>query len=447
MMSADEKLEHPTLVESLSMAVGRWVEGENSGPLGRWLARELDAEGVPRRLAIRDWPRCLEVLAGTWRAGGWPPDCEGPIAGFVLAALRFTRPDGSRCFSIAEPRDGAGTWLPGDWADRFRGTGIARIITWWFDSRGRSGSGSRSRARSTETGPPPLPAWSAPDRVLAILRPDWLADGDFLAVDHRDPRSPCGFELRGTGRTWLGPEWGGSSPGPDVEAELGVGGNGVGPASRPRPSRWVTSSAADLVEWTDRRDGVRVTRSALLLRGRRLALISTLAERRDSSWAADPTLRLTTPPAVAAGPIKDSRALAVAEPGRRGAAHVLPIALPCLPYPTDRGSFRAVEHGLILRQAPSGRRCWLPLLVSWDAERHRKPLSWRVLTVSERARAVGPDRAFAARVSWGRDETYVVYRSLGPPAPRAFLGHQTAARFLVAGFTSDGDLRPIFTVE
>ena len=81
------ELEHPTLVESLSVAVGRWVEGKNPGPLGRWLARELDAEGVPRRLAIRDWPRCLEVLAGRGCGGSRPPGCEGPIAGFVLASL------------------------------------------------------------------------------------------------------------------------------------------------------------------------------------------------------------------------------------------------------------------------------------------------------------------------------------------------------------------------
>ena len=28
-----------------------------------------------------------------------------------------------------------------------------------------------------------------------------------------------------------------------------------------------------------------------------------------------------------------------------------------------------------------------------------------------------PDEAFAVRVSWGRDDTLVIYRSLGPPAP------------------------------
>ena len=74
-------------------------------------------------------------------------------------------------------------------------------------------------------------------------------------------------------------------------------------------------------------------------------------------------------------------------------------------------------------------------------------MSWRILTVSERSRAVPPGRAFAARVSWGRDETYVVYRSLGPPCARAFLGHQTRCGVLLAQFTGDGTLKPIFAVD
>jgi hypothetical protein len=243
------------------------------------------------------------------------------------------------------------------------------------------------------------------------------------------------LELFGGGRTWLGPEWG-----------EGVSGSG-GPASRPRPSRWLTSAAADLIEWSYRVDVVRITRSALLCRGRHLALLSILVEGRGPDCVFEPKLRLTMSPNVAAVPLKKSRALVLAEPGRRGAAHALPISLPCRPYLTERGSFRAADRELILSQAPVGRRCWLPLLVSWDADRHRKSLNWRVLTVSERSRPVPPDRAFAARVSWGRDETYIIYRSLSPPARRAFLGHQTAARFLVADFTKEGDLKPILSVE
>jgi hypothetical protein len=254
-------------------------------------------------------------------------------------------------------------------------------------------------------------------------------------VDHREIGSPCRLELFGNGRTWLGPEWGEGVSGPN------------GPAARPRPSRWLTSAAADLIEWSYRVDRVRVTRSAVLLRGRKLALFSILAEAPEPTWGVEPVLRLGIPTGITAGPIKASRALILTGSGRRGAAQAVPIALPCRPYPTDRGSFGAQDGEILVRQSPIGRRCWLPLLVSWDADRHRKTLDWRVLTVTERSRPVPADRAFAARVSWGRDETYVIYRSLGPPARRTFLGHQTAARFLVADFTEDGDLKPILNVE
>jgi hypothetical protein len=139
--------------------------------------------------------------------------------------------------------------------------------------------------------------------------------------------------------------------------------------------------------------------------------------------------------------------LLLSDSKRRASAQVLPIGLPCLPYATDRGRFQVEGRELALTQASAGRRCWLPLLVSWDPARNRKAVDWRILTVSERSRAVPTDRAYAARVSWGRDETYVVYRSLAPPAPRAFLGYQTRARFLFGQFTTDGTVKPILTVD
>jgi hypothetical protein len=89
----------------------------------------------------------------------------------------------------------------------------------------------------------------------------------------------------------------------------------------------------------------------------------------------------------------------------------------------------------------------MPLLVSWDGLRHRKRLSWRVLTISRDARICPPDEAFAVRMSWGLEETYVIYRSLAPPALRAFLGHQTRARFLVGRFTVEGAVEPLVSLD
>ncbi len=412
-----------TDLENLARAVEVWVGDRDGKALTRWLCRELDPGGAPVRLSIGQLLKCLEILAEVKREGRpWPEGCDSQITGLMLTVLRFARPNGGPSMCFDPP--GLHTTLAAtaeDWADWYRGTGIARVLRWWFDP------GHKEHA------PPPLPAWSAPNRVLAVLRPDWLATGDFLAIDHRDTRSRCRFELFGAGRSWLGPQW--SVPGADT------------PGSRPKPRVWLTGSSADLAEWSCRAGAIRITRTAMLLRGRRLALLSILVEGPDVPAGPGWSMRLSLPPAIAAAPLEGCRALSLSESKRRGSALVLPIGLPCLPYPTDRGTFQAEHQELTLNQSPKGRRCWLPLLVSWDPARNRKTLNWRILTVSERSKAVPSDRAFAARVSWGRDESYVIYRSLTAPAARAFLGFQTHARFLVGQFTDDGEVKPILSVN
>ena len=152
-------------------------------------------------------------------------------------------------------------------------------------------------------------------------------------------------------------------------------------------------------------------------------------------------------PGITWAPIDNCRGVTLKPPSGRGMAQVLPIGLPSLPYVTERGAFDAHADRLVLKQASAGRRSWLPLLVSWDAKRHRNAVHWRVLSVSEKSQNVPPERAFAARVSWGKNETYIIYRSLAKPAPRAFLGHQTTARFLVGRFNREGVVEPILTVD
>ena len=94
-MSVLENPVHRTL-ESLAHAVRSWVEDGDEGKLARWLGRELDADGVPIRLAAPEWPRCLHILAaGRRERGDWPSGCAEAISGFALAALRFARPGGS----------------------------------------------------------------------------------------------------------------------------------------------------------------------------------------------------------------------------------------------------------------------------------------------------------------------------------------------------------------
>ena len=402
-----------------------WAERGRLGSLSRWMDRELDPDGVPFRLDAGAWAEGLSVLltAAVAHPQGWPERLDALAEGWFRAFLRFSRPDNSTVFGPrrASARDGR-PQLCRAWAERLSDPGLATVVDWWFPGR-----------REGRHAPPPLPADARPDRVLAILRANWARDGDLVALDHRAARVQTRFELLGAGQSWLGPTWGDE---PSAER-----------AGRAKPTLWVSHGSADVAEWTFRVGRARVSRTAVLLRGRRLAL---LAEQWDGPG--DPgALRLGLAEGVEAVPIPDagSRGLLLSLRKGRSTARVLPIGLPTLAEPGGRGTLDRQGNEIVLSQAAGDgeKRVWRVLLVSWDARRNRLPVRWRSLTVSESSRPCPRDVAFGVRVAWGRDESLLIYRSLAKPALRALLGHQTRARFLVGLFTRDGEVEPFVKVE
>jgi hypothetical protein len=212
-------------------------------------------------------------------------------------------------------------------------------------------------------------------------------------------------------------------------------------------SLWMTDSSADVAEWAFRVGPARVVRTAVLLRGRRLAL---LAEQWEGPGDRG-TMRVELPEGVDASamPGGGSRALLLTTRRGRRAAQVFPIGLPAASYPTERGSLSREGNAIVLRQAaPAGsRRVWRALLVSWEPRRLRQTVHWRTLTVSQHSKACDPEVAFGSRITWGRDETLLIYRSLAPPAIRSCLGLQTKDRFLIGLFSKDGEVDPLVQVE
>ncbi|MGE3822296.1 MAG: hypothetical protein AB7I30_23025, partial [Isosphaeraceae bacterium] len=205
--------------------------------LVRWMDRELDAEGVPRTLPVRDWREGLQRLANAIGEGPVPcPDrVEALAEGWFLALLRLSRPDGSPSFgptgTCAEARR-----VLRFWANRLPDPGYDTVLDWWFPEK------STSRSRHA---PPPLPADARPDRPLAVLRSHWLKGGDFLALDHRSPSTRSLIEICAGGRPWIGPGWDVS---PSVSDRV----------TRARPTLWRTQSAADVAEWSFRVGKARV---------------------------------------------------------------------------------------------------------------------------------------------------------------------------------------------
>ena len=375
-------------------AVETWRVRRDPRALCAWLARNLDTDGVPRRLPVAEWWPLLEQIRMVAPEG--EDERFEPIAarleGFVRAAVRFSRPDGSAIFSEEQRPPGRGRLLA-ELTERLADPQLETVVRWWFPKLFGPRRGSFA---------PYLPAFAAsePTGPLAMLRADWLPRGDFLAIDQRTRSAPGLLELVGGGTRWLGPSW-----------DCGEA------AGRSRMTFWSSTPSADCAEWTFRRGPARVTRLAVFLRSRKLALISEQIEGGTEL----PALRLQTAPGVAATISKGRREIRLTA-GRSSCA-VVPIGLPEGAFPTPHGSFQAEGRDLVLSQHGDTRRSWLPLLVNWDASRNRLPVHWRRLTVSENSKVCKPGTAAAFRVWWGtQKESLLIYRSLGPPALRAFLG-------------------------
>lgn len=390
--------------------------------LGRWLDRELDLEGAPRRLPVGEWSLCLTLLAETRQALGesWSPELDARVEGFFLATLRFMRPDGSMVFGPNGITSATRQALR-SWADQLSEPGFKTVIDWWFPGP------------DVRHSPPPLPASARTEHPLASLRADWSKSGDLMVIDHRQRGPETHFEFIGLGRTWLGPSW-------TLGAALAAAPVAVG---RARPSLWVSNYSVDLAEWSFRVGPLRVVRTALLFRGRRLAL---LADQIDGKPTAG-EIRLGIREGIDVVPPAENRSLALTLGSRVASPRLIPLGLPYRSSGGERGTFQRDGNELVLRQPIAGRRGWLPLLISWESGRNRKTLVWRPLTVSEGPKICGAETAVAYRVAWGRDESLVIYRSLARPVPRSFLGHKTAARFLIGLFTKEGNVEPLLTVK
>lgn len=413
---------HSDRLLDLQSAYSAWVTETDPGPLRLWIGRELSAEGLPIRLPVESWGPCLNWLlkaefeepkarpmATTGRVAG--PCGRTVVAGLFRRVVQVSRPDGSTIFGgrgrdkLSRARLVAGATRVGD-------PGYLSVIARWFPESSVAGGSSAA---------PPLPTIRGEDRPLAVLRPDWTAESDWVAVDHRDPLEPPRLEVAGDGLPWLSGDW--SAP---------------GLTSRPKVTAFSTGAFADAVEWSYRDGATRVTRTAVLLRYRRVALI---AQAEDGPPLAS-GLRLPIAPGVSAGPVAGMRCVALAR-SRKG-ARLIPIGLPPLPYETDRGSFRVDGSEAVLNGAGDARRRWLPLVVAWG----RPPTHWRPLTVTERSKTCPASVAFGARLAWGPGEDgLLIYRSLAKPALRTVLGHQTRARFLIARFTPEGNVVPLLSLD
>ncbi len=389
-------------VIGLDRVLWEWVTGGSEGGIAAWLERELDEGGGPKRLTLHAWLVCARLAAAARkRRGDWSADLDDRIVDLIDAAARFDRPGGGILTQQATLQDIQTDGL------KLLGRGLTRL---------------KAVRRGIHGG------WASPTQVLACLRD---LEGTALAFDHRHPGEPGRLELFLGGQSWLGPGWTVAGA-QDAKA-------------RSRHRTWATQSRAELFEWRTPSPGFAATHTLALFDEIGLGLIAALVDTAGPGTEAG--MRLGIPDGVKPSACPGSRAIQLAAGGKRPLVQLLPLGLPCRDYPTERGRFVAESGELVLAHGQPGKKTWLPLLVSWNPKRRGKPVNWRSLTITEKGKYVAPERASAARITWGRDETYLIYRSHAKPALRAVLGHCTTARFLFGRFKQDGAVEPILKLD
>lgn len=411
--------------------------------LSSGLVELTDGVGLPGAAAVRwtrpllaCWTRALR-LGQAVRQRTLEAEAVAQYRWLVRQALRLTGPQGRQLLQPAASGPGdtelfrAALELGGDEKD----WAIARQLPLAVGAPPRktktSGRGKkRPRARIKL----PDPAYESEWAALGVLRTDWTARGEMLMVDYSQPTVQC--ELVGAGQSLLLGGW---------SLDVSLDGQPLVPEGAWEQICFHSDTDGDYLELeVEFAGGVRVQRQMFVARQDRFVLLAdaVLAPR-----AGQLAYRAALPasPGIAVGPQRESHELFLSHRGKR-CATVLPLALPEWRQQPAHGDVVSSEGRLVVEHARRGTALFAPLWIDVDARRRRQPFTWRPLTVAEDRRILPADEAAGYRVQFGRQH-WLIYRSLAACGNRTVLGHNLVSEFLVARFSTTGEVTPLVEVE
>jgi hypothetical protein len=299
----------------------------------------------------------------------------------------------------------------------------------------------KPRSSSVELMPSSQSDWAR----FAMLRSNWHAHADSLAISHHQPIPQ--LDVAALGKPVIHGPWG---------WELQLADAGIEPADEWGCSCWFSDPDADYLELQMKGPGsLRVERQVLLSRKEHFLLLAdcvrgarpVMEDVEEASFEKWIHLRSRLPLAdgVTAEPDRSMREIRL-KTGRQ-TVRVFPLALPDDRVHSTPHQFAVDGHDLVLHQIGQGNGLYAPLMFDWHPARSRQPALWRNLTVTEAGKVLGRDMAAGHRLQLGKHQL-LIYRSLAPlKTARAVLGHHTWYESVIAKFDQNGDVEPIVNVD
>lgn len=418
------------LLPELASQASRATAGEQTVAAG--LNDLLDDEGMPGarhldqlRPLLACWTRCHR-LQQALELDRWSSELHERFERLVTNALRLTRRDGSqllvppRATSELEPLLKAALRI----ADS---RPVRRVAERVVPRLAR-----KSQAKSLPNSP--SPGVHAERSAFALLRSDWSAGADRLAVAFHD--EPLAVELGSRRTTFWSGAW---------RTDIQVSGESLRADDEWQSVCWVADEDVTYLELQ-----LNLSREAVLQRQMLLCHSERLLLLADAVTTPDPgPIVLQTSLPLVEGidfvPGDETREGRIV--GGKREPLVMPLALPEWKSQSHLGHLSQTALGLTLSQSGSGGGLYAPLLFELSGRSSlARRCTWRQLTVAEQRRNLTPSTAVGYRVQLHRRQ-WLLYRSLTPPANRTVLGQNLISEFLFAEFRSDGTVQNLLEVE
>lgn len=298
----------------------------------------------------------------------------------------------------------------------------------------RHSTGQKPSSHSRAGGALVMPSNQSDWARFALLRSDWSATADSVAVTHHAALPQ--LDVTVNGEPIIHGSWG---------LQLQIGNAQIELAEEWSCICWETDPEADYVELQMCGPGkLRVERMILLSRTDRFLLvadsISGVKHERIEYASQLPLVNGLTATAETETRLWNLR-------GPRSRVRVVPLGLPADRVHSTPHACTIADGAIQLRHVAEGRGLLAPLVFDWHPGRRQAAVDWKPLTVTEEGKILRPDQAMGHRLRIGAAQ-WLFYRSLQSTGmSRAVLGHHTFNETVIARFDKLGDVEPLLMIE
>ncbi|MDP1797334.1 MAG: hypothetical protein Q8K78_07630 [Planctomycetaceae bacterium] len=269
---------------------------------------------------------------------------------------------------------------------------------------------------------------------FALLRSDWSAKADTVAVTHHEALPQLDVTI--AGEPIIHGPW---------ALQLRIGDAQIELADEWSCICWETDPEADYVELQMCGPGkLRVERMILLSRTDQFLFVADSIsgvknERIEyaSQLPLVPGLTATADTETRQGQLR----------GPRSRVRVIPLGLPADRVHSTPHECTITDGAIRLKHIAEGRGLLAPLVLDWHPSRRNSTVDWKPLTVTEEGKILRSDQAAGYRLRIGSSQ-WLFYRSLQSTGmSRAVLGHHSFNETVIARFDKAGDVEPLLMIE